>query len=154
VVFDLIEGVSSDHSGRTFDSDVSYDIYIRVESDDAELNTDGDGPGTWGTWSGGGNLGSDDRIILVGDGDAVEGPGGGTVQSFIPAFGGALWSTSGVNSAAFLQANGAFSRTTESFDTAVLWTGTWGSSPNAGSSINEVYLITMPVNMLTSQGLA
>src|SRR5690606_36992445 len=73
VVFDLVQGVSSDHSSRTFVSDVSYDIYIRVDSRDARLSTDGDGPGTWGTWTGAANLGSDDRVILVGTDEPVQG---------------------------------------------------------------------------------
>ena len=38
VVFDLIQDSSSDHSGRSFQSGVSYDIYIRVDSNDASLS--------------------------------------------------------------------------------------------------------------------
>ncbi len=70
VVFDLVEGVSSSHSGRSFAADVSYTIYIRVDSDSHELSTDGisgNADATWGTWGGAANLGADDAIILVGD---------------------------------------------------------------------------------------
>ena len=37
VVFDLVQGSSSNHSGRTFQSGVSYDIYIRVDSNNDNL---------------------------------------------------------------------------------------------------------------------
>ncbi|MFC7208683.1 Ig-like domain-containing protein [Comamonas endophytica] len=33
VVFDLIQGVSSNHSGRTFDADTSYTIFIHMDSE-------------------------------------------------------------------------------------------------------------------------
>ena len=97
VVFDLVQGSSSDHDGRTFQNGVSYDIYIRVGSNDSNLSTAGGGPGTWGAWSGAENLGTDDRVILVGDGAAVQGPLGAVTQvsvgptavAWIPAFGGA-----------------------------------------------------------------
>jgi hypothetical protein len=58
-----------------------YEIYIRMDSDSIELKTDANsGHGTWGRWYGGGNLGSDDKIILVGDGEAVIGISSGDVD--------------------------------------------------------------------------
>ncbi|MCR9025390.1 cadherin domain-containing protein [Aeromonas caviae] len=85
VVFDLVNGNSSTHNGgRVFDSALSYDIYIRVDSNSVNLNTGGD----WAIWTGGANLGADDRIILVGDGAPVLGRRGGEitrVQGFTTA---------------------------------------------------------------------
>jgi len=80
VIFDLVQGVSSDHSNRIFDANLSYTIYIRVDSDSGELRTDANsGPGTWGRWSG--QLGSDDTWVLVGDdADGVKGPDGVAVS--------------------------------------------------------------------------
>lgn len=63
VVFDLVEGISSDHSGRKFDKDTSYTIYVRVDSDSNVLATDGQHANpaligeSWGVWSGGKDLG-------------------------------------------------------------------------------------------------
>uniref|UniRef100_UPI002B487BBB cadherin domain-containing protein n=1 Tax=Aeromonas caviae TaxID=648 RepID=UPI002B487BBB len=85
VVFDLVNGNNSTHNGgRVFDSALSYDIYIRVDSNSVNLNTGGD----WAIWTGGANLGADDRIILVGDGAPVLGRRGGEitrVQGFTTA---------------------------------------------------------------------
>ncbi|WP_432464641.1 beta strand repeat-containing protein [Agarivorans sp. QJM3NY_33] len=69
VVFDLVHGVSSDHSQRTFDANVSYTIYVLVDSDTFVLNaTPIDGQtGSWGQWTGGGAIGSDDNVVIVGD---------------------------------------------------------------------------------------
>jgi hypothetical protein len=75
VVFDMVGGVSSDHSGRTFDENETYTIYIRVDSDDINvLNTTPQlgSQGTFGIWTGGSNLSNDDTIVLVGN-DAVNG---------------------------------------------------------------------------------
>ncbi|MEQ8857879.1 MAG: cadherin domain-containing protein [Pseudomonadales bacterium] len=155
VVFDLLEGVNSDHSGRTFDPSTSYTIYIRVDSTDSDLSTDGNGPGqgdSWGTWSGGSNLGSDDRIVLVGSGADVEGEFG-TAQSLANVPSGIFWNTF-FAAAAFVGQNGQFSRFTGSTDSAVLWSGNWAANPDAGSAFNQVYLTQMPANVLTSQGLA
>src|SRR5690606_21423646 len=72
VGFDLVAGKSSSHSGRVFDSEETYTVYIRVDSDSYELNTS-DGP-EWGIWTGSaGALGTDDKIIFVGDGEPIEG---------------------------------------------------------------------------------
>ncbi len=145
-MFDLDGGLSYDSGERTFDSGLSYDIHIQVES--------GDGAGTWATWSGAGNLGSDDRIVLAGTGADVQGAAGGAVQSFATAFGGASWNTLELGSAAFLPVNGGFSRITEAVNTVDLRSGIWALNPNAGGTTNQGHLTTMPIDILTSQGLA
>ncbi|MDO6804730.1 hypothetical protein Q4595_19930, partial [Wenyingzhuangia sp. 1_MG-2023] len=58
VVFDLVNGSSSDHSGRTFEEDTSYTIYVRVDSSTKVLNTDSS---EWGSWANAEALGSDDQ---------------------------------------------------------------------------------------------
>ncbi|MDP2549470.1 cadherin domain-containing protein, partial [Oceanobacter sp. 4_MG-2023] len=63
VVFDLVNGSSSDHSGRTFEEDTSYTIYVRVDSSTEVLNTDSS---EWGSWANAEALGSDDQVVLVG----------------------------------------------------------------------------------------
>jgi hypothetical protein len=65
VVFDLINGESSSHSGREFDDNTDYTIYIIVDSDSATLQQ----PTMW--TGGADNLGHDDTIVLVGDGSSV-----------------------------------------------------------------------------------
>jgi hypothetical protein len=150
VVFDLVQGSSSDHSGRTFQSGVSYEIYIRVDSEDAALSTAGGGPGTWGTWSGTANLGSDDKIILVGNGNPVDGPTGVvTTQSFAP--GSIAWQspTSGdaarVDNSGFSRATGGGTDSTNLFGAAL---------PSVSFVTTNVYFTDMPGGILTSQGLA
>jgi hypothetical protein len=78
VVFDLVNGVSSDHSSRTFDQDESYTIYLVVDANSHVLNINPTtGNATWGRWDGGVNLGDDDKMVLVsGDGEVVLGGGG------------------------------------------------------------------------------
>ncbi|SFP88984.1 cadherin repeat domain-containing protein, partial [Pseudomonas borbori] len=168
VVFDLVEGVSSSHSSRTFDANTSYTIYIRVNSNSVTLSTDGDGPGasdTWGAWSGANKLSTDDRIVLVGNGSAVKGIGSTAVNSFSavngPAAGNgaAFWgSTSG--QAARLLGSGGFGRTvihgTRSLVDVDLWGGLFPNITNydAHYGLGQVYLINMPAGVLTSQGLA
>ncbi len=156
VVFDLVDGTSSDHSGRTFDAGISYTIYVRVDSTNPSLSTDGDGPApgdSWDTWSAAGNLGSDDRIVLVGSGSNVQGPGG-AVNSVNTSANAVSWAAAG--SAAVLAHTGHLTRVglLGGSATASLWTGSWGANPDAGSALNQVYLAAMPAGVLTSQGLA
>ncbi|MBJ7539824.1 Ig-like domain-containing protein [Marinomonas transparens] len=76
VVFDLVAGTSSSHSARTFDANVSYTIYIKVDSNSEKLNFS-----SGSKWLSGENLGADDKIVLVGD-DA-EGVHGGNKEQEI-----------------------------------------------------------------------
>ena len=68
VIFDMVGGKSSDHSARTFDANVDYKIYLKVNSTAQALNFS-----TELKWTGGENLGTDDEIILVGNGAVIEG---------------------------------------------------------------------------------
>jgi hypothetical protein len=160
VVFDLVQGTSSDHSGRSFDSGVSYDIYIRVDSDDSALSTAGDGPGSWGRWDGVDNLGSDDRIILVGDGGPVAGRFTNPVEQIRFEEDFIAWESGGsfrrdaarVEGSSFARITGGFFRNEENvrlFDSAL------GDDFFAGQTgnLNTRYLTSMPAGVLTSQGL-
>jgi methionine-rich copper-binding protein CopC/uncharacterized OB-fold protein len=158
VVFDLVQGSSSSHSGRTFQAGVSYDIYIRVDSNSDNLSTAGGGPGTWGTWSGTANLGADDRIILVGDGSAVEGDVG-FVTGMVVNAGEILWQSAAVGVDAARLAGATFTRVTGpapgGVDTAVLFSAAPPAAFFAGQEgqLNTMYLTNMPAGILTSQGL-
>ncbi len=158
VVFDMVQGVSSDHSSRTFDANTSYTIYIKVHSNTSMLSTAGTGPGTWGTWSGANTLGPDDKIVLVGTGAPVVGVSGRGVSALL---------RSGTNNLAWfssltvvqLQRDGDLMR--YGFNAVDLWNGSWAAAasqnPNVEqlgwSRLGEVYLHQMPANIMTSQGL-
>lgn len=73
VVFDLLNGVSSSHSEREFDLNVSYDIYIQVDSGRAELNIPKEESDAWGVWHAWDKLSSDDHIIFVGSNGVILG---------------------------------------------------------------------------------
>ncbi|WP_422101807.1 beta strand repeat-containing protein [Vreelandella sp.] len=155
VVFDLVQGVSSDHSNRTFDANTSYTIYIRVDSNSSTLSTAANGPGSWGKWLGANNLGADDKIVLVGSGSPVKGKNGGNVavlsvgQSFSSTY--VLWCSTRQYGAT-LQQTGLIRRNEGAW--LDLWDGGWDANPNVGSVLNDVYRTNMPAGVLTSQGLA
>ena len=158
VVFDLVGGVSSDHSDRTFDPDTTYDIYIRVDSDTADLNTNGptgaDVTGTWGAWKGADQLGTDDRLILVGNGEPVIGTAGLPVVATSVAAASLLWiDTSGLTAAAFTVERGnqqtpgkqTFWRYTSGhINKADLFTGPFNVSPTTGNWTPAAY--SLPYN--------
>lgn len=158
VVFDLVQGSSSDHSERTFDGDVSYDIYVRVRSDSASLSTNGGGPGTWGTWQGADNLGSDDRVILVGNGGPVEGRFFAANRVSVRST-AVDWSTpfrfdaGSLEGRTFVRATG-FGQANQ--DDARLFRTALPSSflGNQGGQASTMLLTSMPAGILTSQGLA
>ncbi len=157
VVFDLVQGSNSDHSDRTFQDDVSYDIYIRVQSDDASLRTNGGGPGTWKEWEGADDLGSDDRIILVGDGAEIEGPILG-VNEVLVSSEAVAWQT-GLGFDAGRLEDESFTRVTgfdrREEDDAKLFDTELPAAflGNQGGQTGTMYLTDMPAGILTSQGL-
>jgi hypothetical protein len=163
VVFDLVGGTSSDHDGgggnnREFESGVAYTIYIRVDSDSHLVYTDANsGTGTWGKWSGAGNLGSDDTIILVGDNSPnhIQAWFKSDVTRTDKSANAFFWGSLN-GSAAFNYNSGKLSRKWETkTDTTALWSGNWGSNPNIDNTkLTDCYLVTMPVNVMTTQGLA
>ncbi|TEW42686.1 cadherin repeat domain-containing protein, partial [Psychromonas algicola] len=168
VVFDLINGESSAHSDRTFDPDVSYTIYIRVDSDDQQVINFNDAS----EWSGGDNLGSDDLIVLVGDdsvgvlggnGDLVtrirySGPGGGSGSA--PSTAPSEYTQRGYLSYRFssgmaIDESGSVRRRHRTgFERDDLWSGEGESlfDPQI-TTLSDIYLVTMPSGILTSQGL-
>ncbi|WP_166739417.1 hypothetical protein, partial [Psychromonas algicola] len=166
VVFDLINGESSAHSDRTFDPDVSYTIYIRVDSDEPVINLDDDNE-----WFGGEDLGSDDLIILVGDGSDVlarlsdpvtrvrysgPGAGSGSATSSAPtAYLTRTYSSRRV-SAFYINLSGVGVRQDRLGNKAQadLWTGqASGLFDSHTRTLSNIYLTTMPSGILTSQGL-
>lgn len=64
VVFDLINGASSEHSfinyERVFNPDYTYTIYVIVDGRATTTESD-----DWNIWKGGENLGYDDKVVLV-----------------------------------------------------------------------------------------
>ncbi|MDQ8205599.1 cadherin domain-containing protein, partial [Pelagicoccus sp. SDUM812003] len=161
VVFDLIEGVSSDHSSRTFQSGVSYQIYIRVDSNSHTLSTDGTGPGpsdSWGRWTGVSNLGADDQIILVGNGSAIRGVSNQNVDRLFFTTGYTSWGSPTGLAAGMSKAGFFYRGNNNVWSTINLWNATeqWGSAPNGGGggpALTAVYKTSMPAGILTSQGL-
>jgi hypothetical protein len=77
VIFDMVGSKSSSHSSRTFDANVDYKIYLKVDSNLATLNT----TAPFTKWTGGANLGTGDEIILVGDGTPIQGAGSKSILS-------------------------------------------------------------------------
>ncbi len=122
VVFDLTTGLSSDHNDQTFVDDVTYSLYIKVDSDSATVTLD-----SGERWAGADNLGTDDQVILVGDGSALIGNNGGTISQTTVVGVQNVWLTgSGLrSSAAFMAASGVFFRLHNGDDNFVnLWNGT------------------------------
>ncbi len=123
VVFDLTTGLSSDHSGQTFVDDVTYSLYIKVDSDSHRITLDSDE-----RWRGGDHLGADDQVILVGDGSAIIGNHGGTISQTSVSGLFITWSTgtgSRVSAARLLLAGGLFNRNHDGmFPGVALWGGT------------------------------
>jgi hypothetical protein len=153
VVFDLVGGTSSDHSNRTFDADIDYTIYVRVDSDSAALLSNANSAaGTWGKWSGAENLDSGDKIVMVGDSGPVQGKssGNGGITQASNTAGNLKWLTAASASAGILNGNGVLDRTKGvSNVTLDLWDGV---VPTAGF-VNAGFT-AMPAGVLTSQGLA
>ena len=153
VVFDLTTGQSSDHDGRVFDANTAYTIYIMVNSNSRTLV----GLDSNEMWSGAQNLGTDDKIVLVGSGSAVIGNSGGPVaDTYHPAPANSfVWLTGfTLSKAAGIAANGQFTRADVGMSQVDLWNGTWAANPNANKTLSQVYLQAMPAGVLTSQGLA
>ncbi|WP_461606661.1 beta strand repeat-containing protein [Aeromonas rivipollensis] len=170
VVFDLVQGVSSDHSSRTFDANTSYTIYVRVESQKAEMSTAGNGPGTWGMWSGANNLGADDKVVFVGTGQGImaksgsqwrvvgrvdAGRNGQNTQEFYGVY--TMVSFLGMTAYAKGTVYRGIAWSTGQVPGALygngdLWNGTWANI-NAGKAFNDVHMLQMPNSILTSQGL-
>ncbi|TCW49627.1 Ig-like protein group 3 [Phytobacter diazotrophicus] len=150
VVFDLTTGQSSEHNGRVFDANTAYTIYIKVNSTYSPLV----GLDSNEMWSGAQNLGTDDKIVLVGTGSDVKGSHGDAVMAMNHGGNSVNWVagfSSTLSNVAGVAANGQFARGGNNAD---LWNGTWAANPNADNSFAQAYLQAMPAGVLTSQGLA
>ena len=143
VIFDLVDGESSSHSGRTFQSGVDYEIYILVDSDSEAVSL-----AAGQQWSGVDNLDSGDRITLVGTGSSILGAGSGPVNTASMTGNIASWQTTGGGTGAVLQ-NAVFTRTVGTATSSVTL---FGSAVATDLSVD--FSITMPAGILTSQGLA
>ena len=183
VVFDFVNGVSSSHSSRTFDPNVSYTIYVRMDSNSSTLNTTPQAAAargaTWGAWSDPSVLGADDALILVGTGTniligsglaeigyvyimpgySMVDPDMGTMERYWSM----EWTTSAREIVATVSGNGDVSR----FYIPVQM-GDWQSSsifnppsstpldnPNGevGVTLSQIYLTGIPAGVLENQGL-
>jgi len=178
VVFDLVGGVSSSHSGRVFDANVAYDIYVIFDSDRYSLNTTplADVPigANWGIWSNSGALGSDDTVMLVGDNGLIDiypwrvtsHPDMANVHWPIDsrndqiAIGGYKWAQ-GQQVSEFIHIlpagdairQGHVTRSgyeTNKYTATKIWTGSYGGGSQA---VSGQYLVTIPALIMTSQGL-
>jgi hypothetical protein len=149
VVFDLVNGVSSDHSSRTFDVNESYTIYVVVDATSHVLNTTPTTAATWGAWSSGGSVGTDDQLVLVsGDGGLVEGVNGQHVFTDLNhvTAGYFVWGSAGF--AVLLNETGDVTRYHSNQAALIdLWTGTAVGFAGGG------YGQPIPAGILTSQGL-
>ncbi|WP_298450572.1 Ig-like domain-containing protein [uncultured Marinobacter sp.] len=156
VVFDMVNGVSSDHSGREFQEGVEYTIYIRVDSDSWRLHdtpqTGAHAEATWGQWTGGANLGTLDRIVLVGDGAPVVGLKAQEVNGMENLM--TLTFKTGSGEAVIIKPWGDITRVTSSASSARgLWSGAWNGNPNADDGFTRAYQTAIATGILTSQGL-
>lgn len=153
VVFDTVNKTSSGHSGREFDADISYSIYILVDDN-------GLAPGPLPPdkqWANAERLGEDDNIVLVSNssGSPIQGQYNGNVTSYWEYPDTQVWYTGfNANSVAFsLQGDGDavryWSGANASYD---LWRGNFGGTQWGGTGLHT--LATMPAGIMTSQGLA
>jgi len=181
VVFDLINGKESSHNGgggaaRTFEAGVAYKIYIRVNNDYDGVNWDTHRVGNSQSfsWTGANNLGDDDVVIFVGNGELIDiFPDRSDVsrafldRTFIENNKLGIYSTVGHTGGFYserlsIHANGHLqgkfihmnAAKTNTYSSQVhnvidLWDGTMSNMQNGVTH----YLKTMPVGILTSQGL-
>ncbi|MEP7729513.1 Ig-like domain-containing protein [Marinomonas primoryensis] len=172
VVFDLTAGTSSSHSNRTFLADEVYTIYIVVNSDAIEMTMN-----STSLWSSAGNLGADDKIVLVGnDGTVVKGASMLEVTQFslqTPSNAWYVWGNGDNETALAMTYRGQLTRVlSEAFTGAAgaaggrarqtvgvdIWAGTDGwdynNDPNKGLSFNEVYVNQLPASVAATQPMS
>jgi hypothetical protein len=157
VIFDLVNGQSSSHSNRTFDADTSYTIYIMVNS----YTGTGTGLIQPPKWTEGGALGSDDTIVLTGNGSPVIGMHSGyviganirsstTYHDMV-----VTWVTADIGGWAlrFNLHDGLITRfpLTSNFFSQRIYL--WNSSNSHSHSLQIGYMTNLPAGALTSQGL-
>ena len=158
VVFDLSDGQSSSHSGRVFQENVDYNIYIKIDSvfNPANRISIVDALGNNNQWTGGENLGKEDKIILVGTGTALMAHNGVTLN-FTKTYdsGGSSvfgWQAGGIGNSTIMNlSNSSGKAYTNRSDTAAkmtnIWIGNWVPNLKFGTAH------TLPANVATSQGV-
>ncbi|ABM04554.1 hemagglutinin/hemolysin-related protein [Psychromonas ingrahamii 37] len=167
VVFDLVNGVSSSHSGRIFDANIDYTVYILVDSANLEFKTVSDE--SWGRWTAANNLDASDQVIIVGNAGLIDLNGadaGNLADSMVAGSANKLEIrntkiTTGYKQGVSIMRTGFFKETT-SFSSVQhmvqgkLWKGTVADmrGTTVGSTPVDHYLQSMPIHVLTSQGLA
>lgn len=159
VLFDLVNGASSSHSGRHFSSAVDYTIYLLVDSDTTQLTSAGSG---WGSWSGGANLTASDKLVIVGDSGAIDIVGlhsaagladGDDLSAATDQLRLQVGNDSMVEQL-IITAGGALTRRMAYSDSGIeaqLWSGT---AQLAGTLRSGQFLSSLPAGLLTSQGLS
>ncbi|MCJ8337428.1 MAG: Ig-like domain-containing protein [Pseudomonadales bacterium] len=155
VVFDLTDGLSSSHSGREFQANIDYTIYIQIDSvfdSNDRISFD-----SLHKWTGGKNLGAGDKIILVGTGTAITGHNANTLNytQSQPASGSFYeWKTASAmdNQLLFLGLSaGGFIITKRNTTVANFSLTIWDGTIAAGVSVNIG--TALPANVATSQGV-
>ena len=121
VVFDLTTGEASNFDNNVFNSDETYEIYINV-GDGSGISLDAEN-----SWSGVEKLGEDDTVVLVSD---------TSVTSFSGDQADEISWTMEDASEATLAATGEFS--IDDGSAVELWSGEWGTNPDAGLMLSEV----------------
>jgi hypothetical protein len=142
VVFDLTTGLSSDVGGQAFMGGTSYNIYIMVDS---TLSTVSLNPGE--IWTGGANLGADDKVILVGTGADITNQGASLTGYDGDVNGDRIeWMHAPGDWAARLFDDGLLGRQGDIAAVTVdLWTGTANSGFLVNTqNLNAHYLTSMP----------
>ncbi|MGB1090731.1 MAG: cadherin domain-containing protein, partial [Oceanobacter sp.] len=152
VIIDLVSGVSSlDTDGdRVFNDDMTYNIYILVDSDSANLTL-----ATGQNWLSGQNLGADDTIYLVGDGSTVASDSGDPVSAIGTVLesgeGDNLWWGASESDLAVSIDARVITRYYGGNTDDVIWYlgGDWaeGDTPNSGQDVSLVSLDSLPARV-------
>jgi uncharacterized repeat protein (TIGR02059 family) len=157
VVFDLVNGVSSDHSSRTFDATLEYTIFVVVNAMSQILNKIPTTGATWGSWDGASSLGVDDTVVLMSsDGASVQGYFGHEASSSEMVSGMVLaWGVEAAyDSAAAVWNDGILFRNfghRQSYED--LWVGTATFGVQTSAHIQQGYNPAGLGDVLTTQGL-
>jgi hypothetical protein len=165
VFFDLTTGddFTDQSAGRVFEANVQYTIYVKVDSHSSTLTAL-----LGGAWTGGNNLGNDDKIVLVGnDPNGVRLQNGVFVNFSFSGTGKWSWRNSSFGSPnaypAKITKSGLFVRKTYSLGVTNvanvdLWDGTWGAPyinvTANGSKFATIYHPQLPGGIVNTAGTA
>ena len=155
VAFDLTsigrhstEGNGINANSTTFDSSITYDIYIVVDQAATSGNTFSFDDSY--QWDGGENLGSDDTVHLVSIGAIPDGNTGAAIAKTLKSSSninfGSVGMASTSDAVAALYNGGSFTRALTGPDSgSQLWTGSWSSSTPNGvvSSVSTAFITAL-----------